>query len=196
MPGTNASARIRAEPLIGQARNYQKSEKTQRISADTLRSHVSCILPLRRLGCFMLHRKETTIERIYCEVPGNKMPAAVKRIVFAKRRTMPRARKLNLEKVRASLDAVCQKSGALIPFADLGPSTLKISGVRRAENDLRQTVNVENGLKNHRGGFAPRGVRYQLRVNRQLHNPRLALAQRSEEASTSRFVSRFDDEHF
>jgi hypothetical protein len=90
----------------------------------------------------MLHRKETTIERIYCEVPGNKMPAAVKRIVFAKRRTMPRARKLNLEKVRASLDAVCTKSGALIPLADLRPIDLEnigcpVCGERFAPNRER-----------------------------------------------------------
>jgi hypothetical protein len=30
-------------------------------------------------------------------------------------RLMPRSRKINLEKVRASLDAVCPKCGALIP---------------------------------------------------------------------------------
>jgi hypothetical protein len=34
----------------------------------------------------MAHRKEITIERIYREVTGNKMPAAVKRILLPKRR--------------------------------------------------------------------------------------------------------------
>jgi hypothetical protein len=34
-------------------------------------------------------------------------------------RTMPRSRKINLEKVRASLDAVCPKCGGLIPPADV-----------------------------------------------------------------------------
>jgi hypothetical protein len=33
----------------------------------------------------MAHRKETTIERIYREVTGNKMPAAVKCILLPKR---------------------------------------------------------------------------------------------------------------
>jgi hypothetical protein len=32
---------------------------------------------------------------------------------------MPRSRKINLEKVRASLDAVCPKGGALIPPAQV-----------------------------------------------------------------------------
>jgi hypothetical protein len=53
-------------------------------------SHVSCVLPLRckilRLGCCMARRKETTIERIYREVTGNKMPAAVKRVLLPKRK--------------------------------------------------------------------------------------------------------------
>jgi hypothetical protein len=35
----------------------------------------------------MARRKETTIERIYREVTGNKMPAAVKRILLPKRKT-------------------------------------------------------------------------------------------------------------
>src|ERR1700730_16766828 len=34
----------------------------------------------------MAHRKETTIERVYREVTGNRMPAAVKRILLPKRR--------------------------------------------------------------------------------------------------------------
>jgi (2Fe-2S) ferredoxin len=55
-----------------------------------MRCHVSCILPLRRrilqLGCHMARRKETTIERIYREVTGNKMPAAVKRVLLRKRK--------------------------------------------------------------------------------------------------------------
>jgi DNA-directed RNA polymerase subunit RPC12/RpoP len=32
---------------------------------------------------------------------------------------MPRSRKINLEKVQASLDAVCPKCGALIPPAEV-----------------------------------------------------------------------------
>jgi hypothetical protein len=34
----------------------------------------------------MARRKETTIERIYREVTGNKMPAAVKRVLLPKRK--------------------------------------------------------------------------------------------------------------
>jgi hypothetical protein len=34
----------------------------------------------------MVCRKETTIERIYREVTGNKMPAAVKRVLLPKRK--------------------------------------------------------------------------------------------------------------
>jgi hypothetical protein len=41
----------------------------------------------------MAHRKETTIERIYREVTGNKMPAAVKRILLSKRRTHAKSAK-------------------------------------------------------------------------------------------------------
>jgi hypothetical protein len=38
----------------------------------------------------MGHRKETTIERIYREVTGNKMPAAVKRILLRTRKVKRR----------------------------------------------------------------------------------------------------------
>jgi hypothetical protein len=42
---------------------------------------------LFRVGCCMAARpKETTIERIYREVTGNKMPAEVKRILLRKRK--------------------------------------------------------------------------------------------------------------
>ena len=55
-----------------------------------LHCHVSCILLFRyrilRLGCSMARRKETTIERIYREVTGNKMPAAVKRVLLPRRK--------------------------------------------------------------------------------------------------------------
>jgi DNA-directed RNA polymerase subunit RPC12/RpoP len=34
-------------------------------------------------------------------------------------RTMPRSRKINLEKVQASLDAACPKCGRMIPPADV-----------------------------------------------------------------------------
>jgi hypothetical protein len=54
-----------------------------------MRCHVSCVACLGRrilqLGCCMAHRKETTIERIYREITGNKMPAAVKSILLPKR---------------------------------------------------------------------------------------------------------------
>ena len=56
-----------------------------------LHCHVSCILLFRyrilRLGCSMARRKETTIERIYREVTGNKMPAAVKRVLLPSERS-------------------------------------------------------------------------------------------------------------
>ncbi len=54
----------------------------------TLSCHVSCVLPLGCSiwpGCDMARRKETTIERIYREVNGNNMPAAVKRVLLPKR---------------------------------------------------------------------------------------------------------------
>jgi hypothetical protein len=68
------------------------SSTTNNLSANevSLHCHVSCV-PLLRcrilpLGCCMASRKETTIERIYREVTGNKMPAAVKRVLLPKRK--------------------------------------------------------------------------------------------------------------
>jgi hypothetical protein len=53
----------------------------------TFRAFASQRCSILRLGCRMARRKETTIERIYREVTGNKMPAAVKRILLPKRKT-------------------------------------------------------------------------------------------------------------
>jgi len=39
------------------------------------------------VGCYMARRKETTIERIYREVTGNKMPALVKSILLPRPKT-------------------------------------------------------------------------------------------------------------
>ena len=43
------------------------------------------------VGCCMARPKETTIERIYREVTGRKMPPSVKRILLRKRNAKPKA---------------------------------------------------------------------------------------------------------
>jgi hypothetical protein len=53
----------------------------------------------------MAQRKETTIERIYREVTGNKMPAAVKRILLPKQRGMRHSMVSPLEELRMPSDA-------------------------------------------------------------------------------------------
>jgi hypothetical protein len=53
----------------------------------------------------MAHRKETTIERIYREVTGNKMPAAVKSILLPKRRVKRYQWSRSTEELRNPSDA-------------------------------------------------------------------------------------------
>jgi hypothetical protein len=56
----------------------------------TFSCHVSCVRPLWYsifgVGCCMARPKETTIERIYREVTGRRMPPSVKRILLPKPR--------------------------------------------------------------------------------------------------------------
>jgi hypothetical protein len=58
---------------------------------------------------------------------------------------MPRARKINLEKVRASLDAVCPKCGGLIPPADVRRVDFERIECPVSENSLCPALGGESG---------------------------------------------------
>jgi len=49
---------------------------------------------------------------------------------------MPRSRKVNLEKVQASLDAVCPSAGKPLHPPRFGAWTLDVSSAQRAESGL------------------------------------------------------------
>jgi hypothetical protein len=85
----------------------------------------------------MARRKETTIERIYREVTGNKMPAAVKRILFAKTKNPCQERERSILKRcgRRSMRYARNVESRFRP-PRYGASTLSVSSVRSAENSL------------------------------------------------------------